>query len=250
MLSQLVRTAPDAQRSQLSSKYLAPRINSFPALSPYSPLPVISSGIETDYMNSEMRASINRENAKKSTGPRSPAGKAASSRNRLDHGLCAETNFLPSEDPTELVSLCHDLLSHFHPDGDSEEKLVMRIAAAQWRLHRAIPVETQIYREQIAIVAAVNPEMPEEQLAEMRGTAFMMDCGKTESFMKLSRYETALENSITRCLRQWKLYQDTRRQITERSQPNGGIDLPRAENEQLMLPVADSLINNAPAQES
>jgi hypothetical protein len=54
-------------------------------------------------MTSEAKIKANRENAKKSTGPRSPAGKAASSRNRLDHGLCAETNFLPSEDPAEFV---------------------------------------------------------------------------------------------------------------------------------------------------
>jgi hypothetical protein len=195
-------------------------------------------------MTSEARIKANRENAKKSTGPRSPAGKAASSRNRLGHGLCTETNFLPSEDPAEFVSLYHDLRSRFRPVGDGEEKLVMRIAAAQWRLHRALPVETQIYLEQLEIVAAINPTMPEEQLTQMRGPAFMMDCEKAQSFIKLSRYETALENSITRCLKQLKLYQDARaeaarvenEEITERSHPNEGIEPPSTESHPVKKP--------------
>jgi len=79
----------------------------------------------------EAQIRANRENAKKSTGPRTAEGKAASSRNGLSHGLCAEKLMLAGEDPEEFLMLLRALFATFRPVGPAEEKLVMRIAAAQ-----------------------------------------------------------------------------------------------------------------------
>ena len=49
-------------------------------------------------MSSTAQAIANIENAKKSTGPRTEAGKAVSSHNSLKHGLTSETVLLPGED--------------------------------------------------------------------------------------------------------------------------------------------------------
>ena len=43
----------------------------------------------------------NRQNAKKSTGPRTPEGKARSSQNALKHGLLARDAVMADEDPAE-----------------------------------------------------------------------------------------------------------------------------------------------------
>jgi hypothetical protein len=48
----------------------------------------------------------NRENAKKSTGPRTAEGKAASSRNRLVHGLRANKHILIGRRPIPKISSC------------------------------------------------------------------------------------------------------------------------------------------------
>ncbi len=48
---------------------------------------------------SVFRATINRQNAQHSTGPRTEAGKRRSSLNALQHGLTATSAVLPSEDP-------------------------------------------------------------------------------------------------------------------------------------------------------
>jgi hypothetical protein len=45
------------------------------------------------------RAEINRRNAARSTGPRTPEGKSRSRLNALKHGLTARTLVLPGEDP-------------------------------------------------------------------------------------------------------------------------------------------------------
>ena len=96
----------------------------------------------------------NRRNAQKSTGPRTPEGRAASSRNRLVHGLRANKHIVLDEDPEEFLILLKDLHDRFRPVGDGEEELVLRIASGQWRLHRTLPMEAGIYRERLQAVAA------------------------------------------------------------------------------------------------
>src|SRR4051812_21838494 len=51
---------------------------------------------------SPARLAANRANSKRSTGPRSAAGKAVSKFNGLVHGMRAEADILPGEDPAEL----------------------------------------------------------------------------------------------------------------------------------------------------
>ena len=188
----------------------------------------------TDRSQSPTEAQINanRENAKKSTGPRTAEGKAASSRNGLKHGLCADKHILPGEDPAEFLSLVQNLFDTFLPVGDGEEKLVLRIAAAQWRLDRIFPMEAGIYRDRFHDVARKEefrqdqyqtkkgyaeddgkpvppPPAPPDQ-GDLLARAFNVDCEGPNSFTKLARYETSIERTIDRCLRQLKAFQAAR----------------------------------------
>jgi hypothetical protein len=182
--------------------------------------------------STEAQINANRENAKKSTGPRTAEGKAASSRNRLLHGLRANKHILLDEDPEDFLILLHDLYSRFRPVGDGEEKLVLRIAAGQWRLDRSLPMEAGIYRERLEVVAArdfarkrdhvnhkknyelepdtVPPPRPLPSEGDRLARAFNIDCDGPNSLAKLARYETSLERSIDRCLRQLERYQAAR----------------------------------------
>jgi len=180
---------------------------------------------------SEARIRANRENAKKSTGPRTPEGKAASSRNHLLHGLRANKHILPGEDPEDFLALLHDLFDRFLPVGEGEEKLVLRIAADQWRLDRTLPMEAAVYRQCLEVVAARdytrkrelvnhkrnherNPEIPPAPAPPDPGDrltrAFIVDGDGRNSLTRLARYETSIERSIDRCLRQLQAYQAAR----------------------------------------
>ena len=53
----------------------------------------------------------NRENAKKSTGPKTEAGKAKSSMNRLSHGFASSARFSKGEDPEEFYALLNELMA-------------------------------------------------------------------------------------------------------------------------------------------
>ena len=53
-------------------------------------------------MPTQAQIRANRENAKKSTGPRTPEGKANSSKNALKHGLLAEDAVIPRRGPRQV----------------------------------------------------------------------------------------------------------------------------------------------------
>jgi len=193
-------------------------------------------------MSSQAKIDSNRENAKKSTGPNTPAGKAASARNSVRHGLCAEFYLLLDEDPAAFNTLVADLYQRYRPIGEAEEYLVFRIASNLWRLHRANAMDRQIQSDNIAAVIGINPDFSPEQRESksmLCGPAFMYDCHRSQSLLKLKRYEAALERSNKECIRQLNEFRQARLEAeaeaeaetekeaeSERTQINAGITLP------------------------
>jgi hypothetical protein len=96
-------------------------------------------------VTSDKKAEANRRNALKSTGPRTPEGKAAVRLNALKHGLLSEEILLPGEDEGALRELTERLKAELQPVGELENLLVDRIVAAYWRLRRLGTVETGIF---------------------------------------------------------------------------------------------------------
>lgn len=88
-------------------------------------------------MTTEKQLHANRQNALKSTGPKSPVGKMIASRNSTKHGFYSTSVLLPSEDPDEFLSLARRLASAYSPCGAREEELVKSIIETQWQLRRA-----------------------------------------------------------------------------------------------------------------
>ena len=81
----------------------------------------------------------------KSTGPRTPEGKAAVRLNALRHGLCARSAVLPAENAEEFQQLCADLETEWQPQGRTEQYLLEQMAVAQWKAARASNMEYNIY---------------------------------------------------------------------------------------------------------
>ena len=96
-------------------------------------------------MASEQRIRANRENALRSTGPRTDEGKAAVRFNALKHGLLAEAALLPNEDGAELQRLIESVHAELGPVGEVETQLTDRIVSCLWRLRRVIRVEAGLF---------------------------------------------------------------------------------------------------------
>jgi hypothetical protein len=96
-------------------------------------------------MTSDKQGAANRRNAQKSTGPKTPEGKAAVRLNAMKHGLLSKDVLLPGEDESALKELGDRLRDELQPEGELENLLVDRITAATWRLSRLGRVEAGIF---------------------------------------------------------------------------------------------------------
>src|SRR4029077_9214727 len=85
----------------------------------------------------------NRRNALKSTGPKTEAGKQASRRNAVRHGLTAEKVLSALEDAEDYKAFEAAITADYDAQSAVERELVLRLASILWRLRRATSIEIQ-----------------------------------------------------------------------------------------------------------
>ena len=197
-------------------------------------------------MSSPARLAANRLNALRSTGPRTPAGKLASSANALRHGLLAHAILLRDEDPAEFDLFNKSMLAALQPVGPLEDILAQRVVAAAWRLDRAARIEAglvdarayermardaratarnlerafevngtresrQCELEDRPLLKALEPELDAEEglrsHSVMRGRAF---ADASVDLNTLIRYEITIERGMYRALHELQRLQAVR----------------------------------------
>ena len=102
------------------------------------------------YMATIKQIEANRLNALKSTGPKTPEGKAAVRMNALRHGLRARTVVLPGEKSEDFHQLCDDLEAEWRPQSTTERFYVEQMAISQWKLTRIEVAEKSITMQEVA----------------------------------------------------------------------------------------------------
>jgi hypothetical protein len=153
-------------------------------------------------MATNKQIEANRLNAKKSTGPRSVAGKAVCSMNALKSGIDAESHIIPGEDLGDLDSLTRDYLEQFHPATAQERQCVDILVRADWQLRRLARADAAIWKYQMDSVFRLNEVAP-------MGQAF---CRGEKSFTRLQRRTDAAERSYYRALHELERLQAARPQ--------------------------------------
>ncbi len=155
----------------------------------------------------------NRRNAQKSTGPRSAAGKAASSANALVHGFtAARTLVLADEDEEVFHALRQDVIADLDPLDVVQAALAQRIAVLLWRLERASRLEAEIF-EYGELRAQRSRERAQgdgeaEDADELRAGAPLAALlveheASARAFERLARHEGALQRALERTLREF-----------------------------------------------
>jgi hypothetical protein len=94
-------------------------------------------------MATEAQIAANRRNCLKSTGPRTPEGKASVSLNSFAHGLYSRRVVLPHQDPAAFQQLCDSVAAEQQPATPAERELVQRIAITLWKLERIREFESR-----------------------------------------------------------------------------------------------------------
>jgi hypothetical protein len=90
------------------------------------------------------------ENA--STGPRTDAGKAVSSRNAVKHNLCSKR--LTGADLEQLNAIRAKLDDEWEPQTETERMLLAQMALSQWRMDRALSLELAAFDDE-----AIDPAL-------------------------------------------------------------------------------------------
>jgi hypothetical protein len=197
------------------------------------------------------RIEANRRNAQRSTGPKTPEGKARTAQNAVVTGLLARGTLLPDEDPQALETLAEAMETAWKPEGTQEQLLVEMMVRALWRLGRLGRVEAGIFAwkhysilverasheaqtyERSAVrglmdhddqTAITDPQKHHQaraaaqHLRDLRhgatatiGLTFIRGSSGADAFSKLSRYEAAIERSYYRALHELQRLQHARR---------------------------------------
>src|ERR1035437_8520296 len=87
----------------------------------------------------------NRINAQKSTGPRTPEGKTASSQNAFKSGLDADSQFCYGEQRTDFYRLQVEYFTRFSPQSPEERFHVDTLIRNEWSLRRLFRAEAHLW---------------------------------------------------------------------------------------------------------
>jgi len=108
---------------------------------------------------SDAKLAANRENAQKSHGPVTDAGKAAVRLNAYKTGLTGVTVVFPGDDFAFYAEHVRSYETQFEPVGPEESALVQSIADIRWRLDRIPGLEQAILTTGAVNAIAENPSL-------------------------------------------------------------------------------------------
>ena len=94
-------------------------------------------------MSTKAQIIANRRNCQKSTGPRTPKGKAIVSQNAIKHGLWARQALISSEKKKDFDIYREQFLCELAPESPMESMLAERIVILSWRLIRNGRIQAQ-----------------------------------------------------------------------------------------------------------
>jgi len=94
---------------------------------------------------SEKQQQANRQNARHSTGPKTPEGKAAIRFNALTYGLRTRATILPDENAADYSRLWDELEAQWQPQNRTERCYLETMVTSQWLLARVAESEKKVY---------------------------------------------------------------------------------------------------------
>src|ERR1051326_1795701 len=132
-----------------------------------------------------------RRNGAKSNGPKTPEGKAISSKNALRHGLTAKSILLTNENPEAYQELAAAYYEKFQPADDVERDLVDEMVIAKWRQRRDWSNEAALFDlEMDRQTKKIDSEYKKIDHPYRFALAFRALADVSKALLLASRYET------------------------------------------------------------
>jgi len=162
----------------------------------------------TKSLNKELRAAINRANAEKSTGPRTPEGKQRSRMNAFKHNLTGQSLILQEDELESYQRLSKTFLSDLQPKDELERQMVQKIIDTNFRLNRIASIENNMFNFGLIEneTQTVHDDRIEVMIAQTRSWM-----NRSSSFEVLGRYESRLTRQLLLFTRELERLQKDRR---------------------------------------
>ncbi len=189
-------------------------------------------------MATEAQVCANRSNAQKSTGPRTPEGKAIVAQNAVRHGLLAREVVIKGEDPEEFELYREGMLAELAPAGQMESLLAQRIAGLAWRLRRAerlqaaafdtLPEEKKKWGWSDKDKKWIVPQKPQPRSEAERlefGERIMRDFAQARILDRLLVYERRIEYSLYRSMAEMRKLRAEGRKEGQKVRRSAGQEL-------------------------
>ncbi len=165
-------------------------------------------------MSTTAQIEANRQNAQKSTGPKSAEGKTISAKNAVKHGLFTVETVIKGENRADFELFREKLLDEFDPRGAVEIMLAERIVSLGWRLKRIVRIQDQVFDVMIEkdepspYQKQLNSMLPKGMRDDPRGAgpdlvlgrAVISDFSNSRVLERLLMYERRLENSMKKTM--------------------------------------------------
>jgi hypothetical protein len=159
---------------------------------------------------SAARQFANAQNARKSTGPKTAAGKQVASMNAYRHGLTSQRVLFEGEDQIAYISLGARWVKRMEPVGIFEISLLQKIIDTSWRIDRAAVVDNNLFASKTSDLLYDQGRPLNTELGFAQARAFDEDCAGPNSFLKVTLYQSRLERSLERFTRMFYEEQERR----------------------------------------
>ena len=209
-----------------------------------------------EIMSTAAQIRANRQNAKKSTGPKTAEGKAAVSKNAVKHGLFTDS-LIRGENPADYVVFHDEMLADLAPVGAVETMLAERVISLWWRLRRAERMQNQALDDMIE-TCITNPLPRRLHILKSHGLGVLLgderclsshlplgrvarlDWAHDKSLERMIMYERRIESSLNRTMNELKSHQKIRRSECEDVEKEQA-----APNQAILKTFAPSALNRA-----
>jgi len=166
-------------------------------------------------MSTEKQINANRQNAQKSTGPKTDEGKAAVSQNAVKHGIFSQS-VIKGESEAAYEAFHNKMLDEMKPVGSTEILLAARIVCLWWRLERVERIQNQaidvmIERDEPSpftknmqrfIPKNIGPDLRGAGPELILGRAVIKDYSDSRVLDRLMLYEKRIESSLHKAMRE------------------------------------------------
>jgi len=144
-------------------------------------------------MRKQLRDIINQQNARRSTGPKSAAGKQRSALNAFKHGLSSNHFAMQQHESAAYDDLTERMLRDLKPLTEPEKQIAQKIIDINFRLNRITAIENNMLNFDMG---PNEPDFEEDEgIARMMGQAraWKQDA---HAFEILGRYEARLSKQL------------------------------------------------------